>query len=150
MMIVSGYYTQSEQALRQTWWFSGTGWLIVIGSAFNYGFAQITGAALKPWQCIYIFASGLTFLFGAWCFALPNSPLDAWFLNPEERIVAVERLRAGQTGLRNRKIKPAQIKEAALDPKIWLVALIMASAWVYPLYFLLDPCADLWCCIAIL
>lgn len=128
MITVSGYYTQSEQALRQTWWFSGTGWFTIIGGALNYGFAQISGGALTPWQYIYVLAGGLTFLFGLWCFALPNSSLNAWFLTPEERIVAVERLRAGQTGVRNQEVKWSQIKEAALDVKVWLVALTMASA----------------------
>ena len=128
MLTVSGYYTQSEQALRQSWWFSGTGWFTIIGGALNYGFAQIESGSLRAWQYLYLLAGGLTFLFGIWCFALPNSALTAWFLTPEERIVAVERLRAGQTGVRNQKIKPEQIKEALWDVKIWLVALTMAAA----------------------
>ncbi|KAJ0311624.1 hypothetical protein Brms1b_008215 [Colletotrichum noveboracense] len=118
-----------EQALRQSWWFSGTGWFTIIGSALNYGFAQIKGGALAPWQYIYVLAGGLTFLFGIWCFFLPNSPLTAWFLKPEERTVAVERLRRGQTGVKNQTIKGSQIKEAVLDPKVWLVALTMASGY---------------------
>ncbi|KAL2211706.1 MFS general substrate transporter [Sarocladium strictum] len=129
MITVSGYYTQSEQALRQSWWFSGTGWFTIIGGALNYGFAQIEGGALKSWQYLYVLAGGLTFLFGLWCFALPNSALTAWFLTEEERVVAVERLRAGQTGIQNQKIKKEQIKEALLDVKVWLVALLMASAY---------------------
>lgn len=128
MITVSGYYTQSEQALRQSWWFSGAGWFTVIGSALNYGFAQISGGSLARWQYIYIFAACLTFLFGIWCIFLPESPLDAWFLNPEERLVAIERLRAGQTGVRSHEIKWDQIKEALLDVKVWLVALTMAAA----------------------
>ncbi|KAH8680726.1 putative MFS transporter [Xylariales sp. PMI_506] len=129
MVTVSGYYTQSDQALRQSWWFSGTGWFTVIGSALNYGFAHIEGGALKSWQYIYVFAGCLTFLFGLWCFFIPNSPLNAWFLTPEERVVAVERLRLGQTGLRNQTIKLDQVKEGLLDIKVWLVALTMASAY---------------------
>ncbi|OAA58492.1 Major facilitator superfamily domain, general substrate transporter [Niveomyces insectorum RCEF 264] len=129
MTIVSGYYTQAEQASRQSWWFSGTGWFTVIGSALNYGFAQIHGGSLHSWQYLYVLAAGLTALFGVWCFALPNSALNAWFLTEEERVVAVERLRVGQTGVRNQEIKIAQIKEAALDAKVWLVALMMASAY---------------------
>ncbi|KAH6661813.1 major facilitator superfamily domain-containing protein [Plectosphaerella plurivora] len=129
MITVSGYYTQSEQALRQSWWFSGTGWFTIIGGALNYGFAQIDSGSLRPWQYIYVLAGGLTFSFGLWCFALPNSPLSAWFLTPEERIVAVERLRAGQTGVRNQQIKLAQIKEALLDPTVWLVSLTMAAGY---------------------
>jgi MFS family permease len=131
MTTVSGYYTQREQALRQSWWFSGTGWFTIIGSALNYAFGQITGGSLHRWQYLYILAGGLTAIFSAWCFALPNSPVDAWFLTVEERKVAVERLRHDQQGIRSeetQRIKVSQIKEALLDVKVWLVALMMASA----------------------
>ncbi|KAJ5092653.1 hypothetical protein NUU61_007523 [Penicillium alfredii] len=129
MTIVSSYYTQEEQALRQAWWFSGTGWFTIIGSALNYGFAQITSGSLARWQYIYILAGALTFLFGLWCCTMPNSPVSAWFLTLEERVVAVERLRKGQTGVRCQQIKWDQIKESLLDIKIYLVAIMMAAAY---------------------
>ncbi|EYE91277.1 putative MFS transporter [Aspergillus ruber CBS 135680] len=129
MTIVSGYYTQEEQALRQAWWFSGTGWFTIIGGALNYGFGQITPGSLTRWQYIYILAGALTFLFGLWCFTMPNSPVSAWFLTPEERMVAVERLRKGQTGVRCQTIKLDQIKESLLDFKIYLVAIMMAAGY---------------------
>lgn len=134
MTLVSSYYTQREQSLRQTWWFSGTGWFTVLGAAFNYGFAQINPTPtpntkmLRSWQYIYIFAGALTFLFGLWCiFVLP-----ARFLDPEERVVAVERLRAGQTGVQTSEkgvVKSKQVWEAVGDAKVWLVALMMGSAY---------------------
>ena len=80
MCIVSGYYTQREQALRQSWWFSSTGGWTVIGGALNYGFAQITGGALARWQYIYLLAGSLTVLFGCACFAVPNSEVSAWYV----------------------------------------------------------------------
>ena len=129
MCIVSGYYTQQEQALRQSWWFSSTGGWTVIGGALNYGFAQITGGSLARWQYIYLLAGSLTVLFGCVCFAVPNSEVSAWFLTPTERVVAVERLRKGQTGVRCQKLKVSQIREAVFDVKIWLVALMMAAAY---------------------
>ena len=129
MCIVSGYYTQQEQALRQSWWFSSTGGWTIIGGALNYGFAQITGGSLAKWQYIYLLAGSLTVLFGCVCFAVPNSEVSAWFLTPAERVVAVERLRRGQTGVRCQKLKGSQIREAAMDVKIWLVALMMAAAY---------------------
>lgn len=128
MCIVSGYYTQSEQSLRQSWWFSSTGWWTIIGGALNYGFAQITGGGLQRWQYIYLLAGSLTFLFGLFCFVVPNSPVSAWFLTKEERFAAVERLRYGQTGVRCTKFKWSQLKEGLLDVKIWLIFLMMASA----------------------
>ncbi|KAJ5932127.1 hypothetical protein N7516_006616 [Penicillium verrucosum] len=129
MTIVSGWYTQEEQTLRQAWWFSGTGWFTIIGSALNYGFGQITAGSLKRWQYIYILAGALTFLFGLWCCTMPNSPVSAWFLTSEERRVAVERLRKGQTGVRCHKIKFDQIKESFMDIKVYLVAIMMAAAY---------------------
>ncbi|KAL7805437.1 major facilitator superfamily domain-containing protein [Trichoderma aethiopicum] len=129
MCIVSSYYTQSEQSLRQSWWFSSTGLFTIVGGALNYGFAQISGGGLKRWQYIYLLAGSLTFLFGLFCFAIPNSPVSAWFLTKEERFAAVERLRHGQTGVRCTKLKASQLKEAVTDIKVWLIFLMMASAY---------------------
>lgn len=137
MTIISGYYTQQEQALRQSCWLWAPGAFIVFGGLVNYGFAQITGH-LQPWQYIYLLAGALSLLFGLCCFAVPNSPVSAWFLTPEERFVAVERLRKGQTGIRCQTIKWHQIREAILDVKIWLLALVMAatSVLVIPISYL--------------
>ncbi|KAH8683478.1 major facilitator superfamily domain-containing protein [Ilyonectria robusta] len=129
MCIVAGFYTQSEQALRQSWWFSATGLFTILGGSLNYGFAQITAGGLRRWQYIYLLAGSLTFLFGLFCFVMPNSPVSAWFLTKEERFAAVERLRHGQTGVRCTTFKASQLREAVCDVKIWLVALMMASAY---------------------
>ncbi|KAF4119662.1 Major Facilitator Superfamily [Geosmithia morbida] len=129
MSIISGFYTQEEQAARQTLWFSGAGWFTAIGPILNYGFAQIDGGALHSWQYCFVFAGILTSLFGLWAFFMPDSPTDAWFLTGEERVTAVERLRAGQTGIRNHEIKLDQIKESILDPTVWLVFVMMASGY---------------------
>ncbi|KAI6780714.1 uncharacterized protein J7T54_001218 [Emericellopsis cladophorae] len=129
MCIVSSYYTQSEQSLRQGWWFSSTGLWTIIGGGLNYGFATIQGGSLTRWQYIYILAGSLTFLFGLFCFCVPNSPVDAWFLTKEERFAAVERLRHGQTGVRCATFKWAQLREALLDVKVWLIFVMMSSAY---------------------
>lgn len=64
---------------------------------------------------------------------VPNSAVTARFLSSEERVVAVERLRKGQISVRCQTLKGYQIREAALDIKIWLVAFMMAGAQVRPL-----------------
>jgi MFS family permease len=126
--IISSFYTQEEQALRHSWWFSGTGVFTIIGGALNYAFGQITSGALKRWQYIYILSGALTFIFGLWCLAIPNSPVSAWFLTPDERVVAVERLRRGQMGVRCQKIKLNQVRECLTDVKFYLIGIMMASA----------------------
>ena len=129
MSIVSSYYKQNEQALRQSWWFSSTGIFTIIGAALNYGFGQITGGSLKSWQYIYLMAGAITVLFGCFCFCVPDSPIDAWFLSHEERVAAVERLRSGQTGVRNHNTKWRQVLDCLKDVKFYLVALCMAAAY---------------------
>lgn len=129
MCVVSGFYTQREQGLRQGWWFSSTGFWTIIGGALNYGFAQVRGRGLRSWQYIYLFAGALTLLFGLACFAAPAHPAAAWFLAPDERLAAVERLRRGQTGVRCTRFKRAQVREAVLDVKVWLIFVMMGSAY---------------------
>lgn len=127
--LITSYYTQNEQTFRQAWWFSGTGLFTIIGGALNYAFGRISGGELHRWQYLYLFAGSLTILFGGWCFAVPSSPVNAWFLTPEERIVAVERLRKSQTGVRCQKIKWYQVKEALLDIKTYLIFIMMMCAY---------------------
>ena len=128
MGIVSGFYTQSEQSLRQSLWFSSSASWVIIGAALNYGFAQIQNGRLHSWQYIYLLAGALTAVFGIFCFFLPDSPVMAWFLTPDERFAAVERLRMDQSGVRCPHFKWYQMREAMLDVKVWLLALAMASA----------------------
>jgi len=59
---------------------------------------------------------------------MPDSPMTSkMFKNEEDRLVAVERLRANQQGVENDVWKWAHVKEAALDPKTWLWAFMMFS-----------------------
>lgn len=133
MCIVSSFYAQREQGLRQSIWFASTGLFTIIGAALNYAFGSIddTNTPLQRWQYLYLGAGTVTVLFGGWCWALvPDSPATAWFLAPEERRVAVERLRRGATGTRCTSVKPSQIAEALLrDPKTLLVFVMMGAAY---------------------
>lgn len=130
MVVVSGYYTQSEQTMRQSWWYSATGGWTVIGAALNYAFANIESGSLKKWQYLYLLAGGLTVLYGICCFFLPNSPASAWwFSSTEEKTIAIERLRLSQTGVRCQKLKWHQIREALLDPKSWILGVMMGAAY---------------------
>lgn len=130
LVVISGFYTQAEQTWRQCLWYSSTGSMTVIGAIINYGYAHIQGAPLKSWQYLYLTAGALTVLFGFALLFLPSSPADAWWFTPEERMVAIERLRASQLGTRCQKIKVSQIKEAMLDIKVWIITMMMGIAYV--------------------
>jgi ACS family allantoate permease-like MFS transporter len=59
-------------------------------------------------------------------FFFPDSPTNAWFLTPEERVKAVLRTKENQTGVENKTFKKEQMIEALKDPKTWLFALYAA------------------------
>ena len=45
----------------------------------------------------------------AFCrFFFPDSPANAWFLTPEERVIAVERIKVNQAGVENKRWKREQ------------------------------------------
>ena len=101
------------------------------GGIFAYALTQIhTGTYFSSWRALFILEGIITILVApVFWFLFPISPTDAWFLTPEERFAAVERLRHGQTGVRCAQFKGAQVREAVGDVKVWLVALMMASAY---------------------
>jgi len=55
---------------------------------------------------------------------LPDSPVTAPRLSKQERKWTVERLRENQTGVENKNLKGYQVKEAFMDPKLYLFFLV--------------------------
>lgn len=55
----------------------------------------------------------------AFLYLMPDSQLNARFLTPRERIMAVERIRINQQGVGNKHFKWYQCKEALTDPMVW-------------------------------
>lgn len=51
---------------------------------------------------------------------MPDSPVTAKFLNKEDKLIAIERLRANQMGIGSGIWKWDHVWEAMLDLKTWL------------------------------
>lgn len=78
-------------------------------------------------QQLYYLFGGLAFVVGVLVVLfLPSSPATATFLSPREKVVALERIRVGQSGTISHKFKRAQAIEALTDPKTWLLFSLMA------------------------
>ncbi|KAH9917079.1 MFS general substrate transporter [Fomitopsis serialis] len=122
MIVTSMFYTRKEQTLRIGYWCPQ----IVIGF-ISFGSLYIKTGNFKPWQWLVIITGILTLITSV-CFFLmfPDSPTTAWFLTPEERVLAVQRLQANQTGVENKRWKREQFIEALTDPKTWLFAAFSA------------------------
>ncbi|KAG4432797.1 hypothetical protein IFR05_011733 [Cadophora sp. M221] len=118
-LITAMWYKRQEQPLRYAIWYSSVGIGTLIGTLILYGIGQINGP-MPAWRYQFMIIGSITSVWGAalW-FLLPDSPLTAYFLTKEQKIVAVERMRWEQIGLENKTVKMDQIKEALTDPKTW-------------------------------
>ena len=50
----------------------------------------------------------------------PDNPTTAWFLTPEERLMAARRVQENQNGIETQVRKPYQASETMRDPKTWI------------------------------
>ncbi|KAJ5370371.1 uncharacterized protein N7496_006463 [Penicillium cataractarum] len=126
-LITSLWYRTSEQPLRAGIWFCGNSLSLIFGNLIAVGILQIKHS-LKAWQWLFIIFGLATFAWGTlMLFRLPDSPTDAKFLTEEERLIAVERMRANQTGYKNTEIDRSQILEAFTDIKTWLLAALILA-----------------------
>ena len=63
--------------------------------------------------CTLVFSVAL-FLF------LPDTPMQARFLNNQEKVALIEHVKINQTGIEGKKFIPQQLLEAVLDVQIWI------------------------------
>jgi MFS family permease len=119
------WYKKTEQPLRIAFWYAASGFGGCAGSLASWGIGHISGS-LRPWQYQYLILGAVTVVWGLGMIRfLPDNPIQARFLSDRERILAVERMRAGQTGIENSHFKLYQAKEALLDIKTWLMVLMV-------------------------
>ena len=59
---------------------------------------------------------------------VPDNQLSARWLSPNDRILAVERVRSNEQGIGNRKFKLYQFKEALWDPFSWAIFIFAIAA----------------------
>lgn len=127
VLITSQWYKRSEQPLRIGIWYSFNGFAQIFGGSLAYGVAKHVGAdphaALKGWQIVFLLTGCLTMVLSVIVFwILPDNPLTARWLTPEERLLAVERTRGNQQSVENKTVKWSQCKEALFDVNTWLYA----------------------------
>ncbi|RDW84312.1 MFS allantoate transporter-like protein [Coleophoma cylindrospora] len=124
-LFTSQWYTRAEQGLRVGIWFSFNGFAQILGGLVAYGIAvgvEKHGAAIASWKIIFIAIGLLTAAIGClFLYFMPDNQLNARFLTPLERLMAVERIRKNQQGVGNKHFKWYQLKEALLDPMTWAI-----------------------------
>ncbi len=127
MIMTSQWYRKEEQYIRCAYWLGMQGFGTLLGSGIAYGFYTHQGSfSMRPWSLLYIVVGVITIFFGLISYThVPDIPTKAWFLNEEEKSYVVERIRQNRTGFGNPKFKWSQLKEAVIDPTIYLFFLFM-------------------------
>ncbi|KAI0072273.1 MFS general substrate transporter [Panus rudis PR-1116 ss-1] len=121
MIVTSMFYTRQEQSQRVGYWFFMNGAAIVMLGLVAYGTLHIKTEKFMPWQWLMIITGIITLIVAVlFWFFFPDSPATARFLTPEERIIAVERIKVNQAGVENKHFKKDQFIECLTDPKTWL------------------------------
>ncbi|KAK2594721.1 hypothetical protein QQS21_007571 [Conoideocrella luteorostrata] len=119
-IVVSMWYKRSEQPLRHAAWFLGNTSAGIFGSLLAYAIGHVH--SIKPWKAVFVIFGAATVSWSAGTyFLLPDTPMEARFLNAQDRKKAVLRVGENMTGIKNDKVKWGQAKEALLDVKSWLI-----------------------------
>ncbi|KIX07419.1 uncharacterized protein Z518_02072 [Rhinocladiella mackenziei CBS 650.93] len=122
------WWRRREQPVRLGAWYAMNGITNIFGSLLTWGIGHIHSDSLSSYQIIFLFFGLITVVYSAlvWWF-LPDSPVTARFFKGDEKLVAIERMRANNQGIESNEWKWAHVKEAALDVKTWLWAAMMFS-----------------------
>ncbi|KAL0061392.1 hypothetical protein AAF712_011793 [Marasmius tenuissimus] len=123
--ITQMWWRRREQTMRLALWMAMNGVTGMVGSLLSWGLGHIRGS-LHPYQTIFLFIGLLTVVCSpVVVLVLPDSPTKARFLTPDEKVVALERLRANNQGTESKEWKWEQVWELLLDVKTYLWFLLL-------------------------
>ena len=122
----SQWYTKTEQGARTGIWFGFNGIAAIIGGMLAFGILEGTQrycSTIAPWRILFLITGVFTIIVGfVFLYCMPDSQLNAQFLNPSDRLLAIERIRGNQQGIGNKHFKWYQLGEAITDPMTWAFA----------------------------
>ncbi|OQE46524.1 hypothetical protein PENCOP_c001G06015 [Penicillium coprophilum] len=124
-LLTGMFYKREEQPLRQSAWFFGNFLAVLIGGLIAYGIGTINTSAIAHWKLLFLILGAITSTYGLVLFVmLPDSPAQAIFLKPDERVIAVQRTLTNKTGVMDTGVfKWSQAVQALKDPQTWLLVL---------------------------
>lgn len=104
MLIVSMFYTRSEQPAAISAYYAWNGLGVAGGGLIGYGIGHIHGA-IASWRYEFLIVGAACCIWAIMLlFFLPNSPATMRFFTREEKLLMIARLRKNQTGIEQRHI----------------------------------------------
>lgn len=124
VVMISFFYRKREQPIRIATFVSFNALAQIVGALLLYGCGKITGASMPGWRISFLICGGLTILIGVLFFlVVPTTPATAWFLSPEERVVAVQRVAQERASAAHKEFDWVQFRQTMADPAIYLIFL---------------------------
>lgn len=118
-LVIGRFYLKHEQGVRLAIIFAS------LSSVINGFLSFLVGHfndEVPKWKYLYIMVGSISFTYGSFMFFfLPDSPMNAKFLNDKERFYWTKRILKNSTGVANQEWKWYQVREAFLDPKTYII-----------------------------
>jgi ACS family allantoate permease-like MFS transporter len=129
IMFVAQWYRKQEQGVRTGIYMSFTTWGGILGAGVAYALykAQFIDRSmtLAAWRVLFYILGALTVLIGIiFGLVIPDTPSKAWFLNEQDREIAVRRTAENMEHMDEKRWNWAQVREALKDPQVLLMLLV--------------------------
>lgn len=122
LYLLSIFYTRKEIATRISVLYSGN----ILASSFAgliaLGVFEMDDLhGISGWRWLFILQGVVTFVVAiAACFILPDEPLTTWWLTPEEKRLAHDRVARDTVGISEDESIWSGFLQAVKDPKVWV------------------------------
>ncbi|OJJ55365.1 hypothetical protein ASPSYDRAFT_60353 [Aspergillus sydowii CBS 593.65] len=129
IVMTAMWFTRQEQAVLTSLWYCMTGVQLMVGGVLAWGTSHYIGHHIKSWQLLFLVLGALTCVWAVFLgWYLPDSPMKAKCFTEEDKKLMVERVRANETGIQNKRFKRYQLVEALTDPITWLYVFLQLSS----------------------
>ncbi|KAL1845344.1 hypothetical protein VTK73DRAFT_652 [Phialemonium thermophilum] len=129
IVMTTMWYTKKEQSILTSMWYCMTGVQLMIGGILAWGVSHYVHHSIASWQLLFLVLGCATcawaVFIGWW---LPDSPMAAKCFTEDQKRLMIERVRANETGIQNRKYKRYQMLEAVTDPVIWCYVMLQITS----------------------
>lgn len=100
-----------------------TGLSVLFTGPIGYAIGEIKHSEAQ-WRFFFWITGAMTIVWAVVVgLLLPDNPVKAKFIDERQKAIAIDRMRADQTGIENKTFKRDQMMEAFKDPKTWLMFL---------------------------
>ncbi|CZR65743.1 related to allantoate permease [Phialocephala subalpina] len=129
IIMTTMWYTKREQAVLTSLWYCMTGVQLMVGGIIAWGASHYTHHTIYSWQLLFLVLGCVTCVWavfiGWW---LPDSPMKAKCFTEDQKRLMIERVRANETGIQNKRYKSYQMLEAIKDPVIWCYVMLQITS----------------------